>query len=93
MYLLFCVGFDTIENLYIFTNPIDLINDNYDKNTFLRLNSCVIKSTVKDSCKATIESISDYCDVNVSISIFRDYRISLTLALYDVGHVAGRLNL
>lgn len=61
-----CVGFDTIESLYTFTSPIDLINDNYDKDSFVRLNSCVIKSTVKDACKANFESISEYYDVNVS---------------------------
>ncbi|CAO3634288.1 unnamed protein product [Mucor fragilis] len=59
-----CISYNTIENLYTFSSPADLIADSYDKDSFLSLNSCFIKTTVKDTAKSTIESISDYCDVN-----------------------------
>ncbi|KAI7902698.1 uncharacterized protein BX663DRAFT_510177 [Cokeromyces recurvatus] len=59
-----CISFNTIENQYPFCNPIDLIENNYDKNSYIKLNSCIIKTTVKDKAKATVECIKDYCDVN-----------------------------
>lgn len=61
------LGYNSIENLYTFSSPADLIADSYDKDSFLSLNSCFIKTTVKDKTKSTLEGISEYCDVNVSL--------------------------
>ncbi|KAF1807420.1 hypothetical protein FB192DRAFT_1022126 [Mucor lusitanicus] len=59
-----CISYNSIENLYTFSSPADLIADSYDKDSFLSLNSCFIKTTVKDKTKSTLEGISEYCDVN-----------------------------
>ncbi|KAG1450073.1 hypothetical protein G6F56_008457 [Rhizopus delemar] len=58
------VSFDGIENLYSFVNPVDLIKDNYKSDTYYILNSCVIKTHIKDNTRDMIQSMNDYCDVN-----------------------------
>jgi hypothetical protein len=62
----FLAGYNTIENLYPYSNATDLIADNYDANSYLALNTCVIKKSIKDAAKSTLESVTDYCDLNVS---------------------------
>ncbi|KAI9272559.1 hypothetical protein BY458DRAFT_160286 [Sporodiniella umbellata] len=57
-------SFDTIENLYSFMNPVDLIKDNYDPKEYYLLNSCAIKTHVKEYTKDAIQSMTSYCDVN-----------------------------
>lgn len=59
----------TIENLYPYSNAIDLIADNYDSNSYLTLNSCVIKTSVKEKAKDILKSVTDYCDLNVNKNI------------------------
>ncbi|KAI8375615.1 hypothetical protein EDC96DRAFT_495935 [Choanephora cucurbitarum] len=59
-----CITMDTIESLYAFSNPLDLIHDAYEQGSFLALHSCLIKQTVKQRARETIESMVDYCDVN-----------------------------
>ena len=63
---IFPLGFDTVENLYIFNNAVDLVKDNYDPNSYYVLHSCIIKTHIKDSAKDALQSMTDYCDVNVS---------------------------
>lgn len=92
------LGFDTAENLYIFNNAVDLIKDNYDPNSYYVLHSCIIKTHIKDSAKDALQSMTDYCDVNVSCRfistvfpflIFYLYQDVLpnTLTLEDVNKV------
>lgn len=64
--LTYNIGFNTIDNLYAFTSPTDIIADNYDKDQYIILNSCFIKCSVKDKARSNVESIKEYCDVNVS---------------------------
>ncbi|KAI9268456.1 hypothetical protein EDC94DRAFT_600279 [Helicostylum pulchrum] len=59
-----CISLHTIGNLYPYSTAVDLIADNYDANTYLILNSCVIKTSVKDKAKDILESVTDYCDLN-----------------------------
>ncbi|KAG1171783.1 hypothetical protein G6F70_003820 [Rhizopus microsporus] len=58
------ISFDTVENLYIFNNAVDLVKDNYDPNSYYVLHSCIIKTHIKDSAKDALQSMTDYCDVN-----------------------------
>ncbi|CAO0796168.1 unnamed protein product [Mucor circinelloides] len=83
-----CISYNTIENLYTFASPADLIADSYDKSSFLSLNSCFIKTTVKDAAKSTIESISEYCDVNdllPAILTFEDVNKVIDTILSEIG--------
>ncbi|KAI9359359.1 hypothetical protein BD770DRAFT_362932 [Pilaira anomala] len=59
-----CISLHTIENLYPYSNAIDLIADNYNSNSYLTLNSCVIKTSVKEKAKDILKSVTDYCDLN-----------------------------
>ncbi|KAG0918960.1 hypothetical protein G6F62_004991 [Rhizopus arrhizus] len=59
------ISFDTIGNLYSFTDPLELIQDNSD--SYYVLNSCVIKTHIKENAKDMIRSTTNYCDVNVSL--------------------------
>lgn len=60
-----CISFDTIENLYPYiTSPIEFIADNYELNSYIALNTCIIKKSVKDEAKATLEAVVNYCDLN-----------------------------
>jgi hypothetical protein len=75
-FLINYLGFHTIENLYPYANSTDLIADNYDANTYLTLNSCIIKISVKEAAKSALETIKDYCDLNVKYYVYKlDERI------------------
>ncbi|KAG2214697.1 hypothetical protein INT46_000916 [Mucor plumbeus] len=83
-----CISYNTIENLYTFASPADLIVDNYDKNSFLCLNSCFIKSSVKDTVKSTLENTPEYCDVNdllPAILTFEDVNKVVDIILSEIG--------
>ncbi|KAL9547757.1 hypothetical protein MBANPS3_006002 [Mucor bainieri] len=81
------ISFNSIENLYKFASPADLIADSYDKDSFLPLNSCFIKTTVKNKAKSTIESISEYCDANdvlPAILTFEDVNRVIDIILSEI---------
>ncbi|KAI8069867.1 uncharacterized protein B0P05DRAFT_639404, partial [Gilbertella persicaria] len=59
-----CLDVDTVESLYSFSSPVDIISSNYDKDSFICLNSCIIKTSVKDKAREVVESVTEYCDVN-----------------------------
>ncbi|CEP14447.1 hypothetical protein [Parasitella parasitica] len=82
-----CISFSTIENLYTFASPADLIADSYDKDSFLQLNSCFLKSRVKNATKERLENISNYCDVNdilPAILTFEDVNMVVDIILSEI---------
>ncbi|GAN05483.1 hypothetical protein MAM1_0093c04954 [Mucor ambiguus] len=91
-----CISYNSIENLYNFASPADLIADSYDKGSFLSLNSCFIKTTVKDKAKSTIESISEYCDVNnvlPAILTFEDVNKVIDTILSEISNTNNTIKL
>ena len=59
-----CISLDTIENLYAYTSPVELITDSYDPGTHITLNTCILKTSAKDAAKTTLESVTTFCDLN-----------------------------
>ncbi|KAK4517468.1 uncharacterized protein ATC70_000805 [Mucor velutinosus] len=91
-----CISYNSIENLYTFSSPADLIADSYDKDSFLTLNSCFIKTTVKDKAKSIIESILEYCDVNdllPAILTFEDVNKVVDIILSEISSTIKLIDL
>ncbi|KAI8988285.1 hypothetical protein BDF20DRAFT_317481 [Mycotypha africana] len=59
-----CISYKSIEELYPFTDPIDFMKENYNEKACMFLNSCVVKTEVKDRAKATIEITDSFYAVN-----------------------------